>query len=83
MIHEKVDGLDGKRVSREGLTHFVKHGPRKLYFDGSDGGELKNDDEYDSEDCLMRFSHSFGKIARLNDILFRLKSFLFIFFKLQ
>ncbi len=60
--------MDGKRVSGEGLGHFVKHGPRKLYFDGSEGGELENDDEYDSEDGLMGFSHSSGNIARLNDI---------------
>jgi hypothetical protein len=47
----------------------VKHGPREFYFDGSEGGELENDDEYDSEDGLMRLSHSFEEIARLNDII--------------
>jgi hypothetical protein len=83
LVHEKVDGLDGKRVIREGLVHFVDHGPRKLNFDGSEGGDVENEDEYDMEDGLMRFSHSLDKIARLNEIIMKLKSFLFMLFKLQ
>ena len=83
LVHEKVDSLDGKRVIRKGLAHFVKHGSRKFYFDGSEGGQQENHDEYDSEDGLMRFSHSFEEIARLNDIILILNSFLFMLFKLQ